>query len=104
MDILIIELPNAQDLSAQIRALAAGIVARKTITADESADLRILTVSTRSRLEAIKRGATVAFANTQDGTLRPTSTSQPRTPSPGPKRFSRPLRTAPARLTRWAWR
>jgi methyl-accepting chemotaxis protein len=71
MDIVIIELPNAQDLTSQIRALAAGIVERKAITAEESAGLRVLTVATRSRLDAIKRGTTVAFANTLDSALRP---------------------------------
>jgi methyl-accepting chemotaxis protein len=70
MDIVVVELPNAQDLSSQIRALAAGIADRQAITSDESADLRVLAVSTRARLDAIKRGASVAFGNTQDGALQ----------------------------------
>ena len=70
MDIVVVELPNLQDLSSQIRALAGGIADRRTITAEERADLRVLSVSTRSRLDAIKRGTTVAFANTQDTALQ----------------------------------
>jgi methyl-accepting chemotaxis protein len=70
MDIVIIELPNVQDLSGQIRALAAGLARRPAITADERADLRVLAVATRARLEAIKRGTTVAFGNTQDAALQ----------------------------------
>ena len=70
MDIVVVELPNLQDLSGQIRALAGGIANRHAITADERADVRTLAVSMRSRLDAIKRGTTVAFANTQDAALK----------------------------------
>ena len=70
MDIVVVELPNLQDLSGQIRALAGGIATRQAITADERADVRTLAVSMRSRLDAIKRGTTVAFANTQDTALK----------------------------------
>jgi methyl-accepting chemotaxis protein len=70
MDIVIVELPSLHDLSAQVRGLASGIAERKAITADERADLRVLAASMRSRLEAIKRGTAVAFANTQDGALQ----------------------------------
>jgi methyl-accepting chemotaxis protein len=70
MDIAVVELPSVVDLSGQIRSLVGGIAARQTITADERADLRVLAVSLRSRLDAIKRGTTVAFANTQDKALK----------------------------------
>jgi methyl-accepting chemotaxis protein len=70
MDIVVIELPNAQDLSGQIRALAGGIVQRQAITPEDRANLHVLAITTRSRLDAIKRGTTVAYANTQDTALR----------------------------------
>jgi len=53
MDIVVIELPNLQDLTGQIQALAGGIAARQDITADERADVRTLAVSMRARLDAM---------------------------------------------------
>jgi len=76
MDIVVVELPNLQDLSGQIRALDGGIASRQAITPDERADVRTLAVSMRSRLDAIKRGTTVALANTQDTAL-PADLDQP---------------------------
>ena len=72
MDTVMVELPSSEDTTGQLRGLALGVAARGTITADERAQMRVLSSTTHDHLEAIKRGVKVAIASTQSGSLKST--------------------------------
>jgi methyl-accepting chemotaxis protein len=70
MDIAVVELPSAEDSTSQIRHLVRAIAQKGDATAEEKANLGVLTSSTTSHLDALARGIKVAIANTQETTLR----------------------------------
>jgi signal transduction histidine kinase/DNA-binding response OmpR family regulator len=71
MDAVLLKLPEAVDRLAQVRLLGESLVSRGTLTAEERAQLTVLTGMVQSHSEAIQHGMTVAFSNTRATQLKP---------------------------------
>jgi PAS domain S-box-containing protein len=71
MDSVLLKLPENQDLLARTLTLGERIIAQKNFSADEKAQLTILSGLLRSNQNAIAQGLDVAARNNPAGNLRP---------------------------------
>ena len=75
MDVVLLRLPEAQDLLAQTLMLGRGVVERQTITPDEKAQLLIRSGQIKSNLAAMKTSLQVALDNNPAQNLKPLITT-----------------------------
>jgi len=71
MDATLLRLPEGGDLLAQTLTLGEGIIAQKTISADEKTQLTVLVGLLRSQADGIYNGLQVAFRNNPPKNLEP---------------------------------
>jgi PAS domain S-box-containing protein len=71
MDAVLINLPENQDLSTQVRMLGQRIIVQQAFLADDKTQLTILSGLLRSNISAIAQGMDVAFRNNPAGNLQP---------------------------------
>ena len=70
MDSVLIQLPNGQDLLAQLILLIENIITRKALTLEQKERLVVLAGLVKANIEATKNGIMVAFENNQNQQLK----------------------------------
>jgi signal transduction histidine kinase/DNA-binding response OmpR family regulator len=70
MDVVLLKLPERQDLLTQVRQLGEDLVKRQTLSSEEKGRLTILMGALQNNVNATRRGFGVAFRHTPSSTLQ----------------------------------